>query len=63
MKQLDLFVWAESRPSNVIDARWKFEAKVMALVEGMLNGRVPPHVDGQIITGRIRRDRQPGEAA
>lgn len=63
MKQLDLFVWAENRPSNVIDARWKFEAKVMALVEGMLNGRVPPRVEGQIITGRIRRDRQPGEAA
>lgn len=37
MTQMDLFQWADSRPSNVIDARPQFEAKVIAFVQQMLD--------------------------
>ncbi|SSC73060.1 unnamed protein product [Ciceribacter sp. T2.26MG-112.2] len=63
MKQLDLFTWADNKPSNVIDARWRFEAKVIALVEGMISGRMPPKRDGQLIASPIKRRENPGEAA
>jgi hypothetical protein len=50
MTQLDLFRWAESKPSNVIDARPRFEARVIAFVERMIiTNQLPPHVDGQVI--------------
>lgn len=49
-KQLDLFTWADSRPSNIIDARARFEAKVCAMVQQMLaTNELPPHVDGKVI--------------
>jgi len=50
MKQLNLFEWADSKPSNVIDGRPRFEARVVAFVELMLTtNRLPPHVDGKVI--------------
>ncbi len=50
MKQLDLFVWADTKPSNVIDARHHFEARVVAIVQSMLaTNRPPAHVDGKVI--------------
>lgn len=57
MTQLDLFVWADSKPSNVIDSRWRFERKVEALVRDMLDGRMPPQIDGQVIKPAFRRER------
>lgn len=49
-KQLDLFAWAYSRPSNVIDARPRFEAKVLDMVKQMIaTNRLPPHIDGKVI--------------
>lgn len=63
MKQLDLFTWADNKPSNVIDARWRFEAKVISLVEGMICGRLPPQRDGKLITSPIKRREGPVEAA
>ena len=51
MKQLNLFEWADSKPSNVIDARARFEARVVAFVELMLaTNRLPPHIDGKVIS-------------
>ncbi|MBO9168341.1 hypothetical protein [Rhizobium sp. L245/93] len=61
-EQLDLFKWAEQRPSSVIDCRWRFEAKVIALVEGMINGRLPPQVDGKLIEPKFGRDMERGAA-
>ena len=49
MKQLDLLDWAESRPSNVIDSRRRFEAKIETLVRNMLDGRMPPEKEGELI--------------
>ncbi len=50
MKQLDLFTWADTRPSNVIDARARFEARVIAFVQIMIEtNRLLPHVDGKVI--------------
>ena len=49
MTQLDLFDWADKRPSNVINSRWRFEAKVEALVRDMLDGRLPPEKQGEVI--------------
>lgn len=57
MTQLDLFTWAENKPSNVIDSRWRFERKVEALVRDMLSGRMPPQIDGKVITPTFRRER------
>ena len=57
MTQLDLFVWAENRPSTVIDSRWRFEQKVEALVRDMLDGRMPPQIEGQVITPTFKRER------
>lgn len=39
--QLDLFAWADSRPSNVINARGKFEKRIVELGVAMARGRVP----------------------
>lgn len=57
MTQLDLFTWAENKPSNVIDSRWRFELKVEALVRDMIDGRMPPQIDGKVITPTFRRER------
>ncbi|QIB37002.1 hypothetical protein G3A56_02500 [Rhizobium oryzihabitans] len=57
MTQLDLFTWADNKPSNVIDSRWRFERKVEALVRSMLDGRMPPQINGQVITHAFRRER------
>lgn len=57
MTQLDLFVWADNKPSNVIDSRWRFERKVEALVRNMLDGRLPPLINGKVITPEFRRER------
>ena len=49
--QMDLIAWANCRPTNVIDARPRFEAKVAALVIQMITtNKLPPHVDGKVIT-------------
>ncbi|WP_007763802.1 hypothetical protein [Rhizobium sp. CF080] len=51
MKQLDLFVWADSKPANVVDARQKFEARAVAFVrQVMAAGSMPPSLDGKVIT-------------
>ncbi len=48
--QLDLFAWAETRPSNVIDARAQFEARVITFVLTMIEtNRLLPHIDGKVI--------------
>lgn len=57
MTQLDLFVWADSKPSNVIDSRWRFERKVEALVRDMLDGRMPPQINGEVITPKVWREK------
>jgi len=55
--QLDLFTWADNKPSNVIDSRWRFERKIETLVRNMLDGRLPPQINGQLITPEFRRER------
>ncbi len=57
MKQITLFEWADARPSNVIDSRWRFEAKVEALVRNMLDGRLPPQIDGKVIKPDVWHER------
>jgi hypothetical protein len=57
VKQLNLFAWADTRPSNVIDSRWRFERKVEALVRDMLDGRMPPQIDGKVITPAFGKER------
>lgn len=50
MKQLNLFEWADAKPSNIIDARPRFEAKIVAFVEQLIaTNRLPPHTDAQIV--------------
>lgn len=61
-EQLDLFTWADSKPSNVINAKARFEAKVMAFVVGIINGQLPPTRDGKVIAPQFRRDLDRGAA-
>ncbi len=60
--QLDLFVWAETKPNNVIDAKAKFENRTMAFVIGMMNGHLPPVKDGMLIQAQFGRDIDRGAA-
>ena len=48
--QMNLFTWADAKPSNVIDARARFEAKVLAMVQQMITTNcLPPRIDGKVI--------------
>ena len=59
MKQMDLFQWADNRPSNVIDARARFEARVFAFVQQMITtNRLPPNIESKIINPvKFQRER------
>lgn len=39
--QLDLFAWAASQPTNVIQARQRFEERTVALAIALARGGVP----------------------
>jgi hypothetical protein len=60
--QLDLFIWADHKQNNVIDATARFEARVMSLMFGMINGHPPPIRDGKLIEAQFRRDIDRGAA-
>lgn len=49
--QLELFDWIPPRPANVIDARSRFQDRAFQwLQKAIATGRLPPQVDGKIIT-------------
>lgn len=58
MKQLDLFHWAETKSSNIIDSRWRFIRKAEAQLMAIACGYIPTEKDGQLITPQFKRERK-----
>ncbi|RWX74449.1 hypothetical protein EPK99_25020 [Neorhizobium lilium] len=58
MKQLDLFKWAENRPTNVIPAQARFQDRAIAFVrQVMASGEMPAPIDGKVIEHEFRPER------
>lgn len=49
MKQLCLFEWANNRPSNVIDGREQFEARMTAYCLSIFAGHRPANSGGLVV--------------
>jgi hypothetical protein len=49
-EQLDLFAWAESRPTAlIIDGRPRFDRKIVAFFGALVRGYEPPYRETEII--------------
>lgn len=59
MKQLDLFQWAETRPSSVVNAQGRFQDRAIAFVRQIMAANaMPPHTNGEVINPpQFRRER------